>query len=103
MPSSSSDRRPGVSTLAVHGTSHPVEAGTPVVPPIVQSATFLGGRAGEPELLYTRHGNNPTQRYVQQKLAALEGTEAALVLASGMAATAMTLLALTRLGDHIVA
>jgi cystathionine beta-lyase/cystathionine gamma-synthase len=36
-------------------------------------------------------------------VAALEGTEAAVALASGMGATAMVLLALTEAGDHIVA
>src|SRR5687768_17439993 len=95
--------RPGVSTVAVHGAAHPLEPGAPVVPPIVQSATFVGGGPEDRELLYTRYGNNPTQVYVQEKLAVLEGMEAALVLASGMAATAMTLLALTRHGDHVVA
>jgi cystathionine beta-lyase/cystathionine gamma-synthase len=70
----------------------------------VQSATFVfhGGRDDE-ELLYSRYGNNPNQRQVGRKVAALEGMEAALPLASGMAATAMTLLALTESGDHVVA
>ena len=38
-----------------------------------------------------------------RKLALLEGAEASLVLGSGMAAIAMTLLTLTQSGDHIVA
>lgn len=73
-----------------------------MVPPIVQSATFFGGD-GRGELLYSRYGNNPNQALLARKIAELEGTEAALPLASGMAATAMSLLALTRAGDHIVA
>lgn len=40
---------------------------------------------------------------LQQRLAELEGAEAALVLASGRAATACTLLALLRPGDHLLA
>jgi cystathionine beta-lyase/cystathionine gamma-synthase len=40
---------------------------------------------------------------VQERLAALEGAEAALVLASGMAAMSSTMLALLRAGDHLVA
>jgi cystathionine beta-lyase/cystathionine gamma-synthase len=75
-----------------------------VAKPVVQSATFLfrGGGDGE-ELLYTRYGNNPNQRQVGRKVAALEGMEAATPLASGMAATAMALLALSDAGDHVVA
>ncbi|MBY0490551.1 MAG: PLP-dependent aspartate aminotransferase family protein [Gemmatimonadaceae bacterium] len=40
---------------------------------------------------------------LSRRLAALEGAESALVLASGMAATACTMLALLRSGDHLVA
>jgi cystathionine beta-lyase/cystathionine gamma-synthase len=39
---------------------------------------------------------------VQKRLALLEGAEAALVLASGMGATACSMLALLRSGDHLV-
>lgn len=52
---------------------------------------------------YLRHGNTPAAGILQRRLAALEGTESALVLSSGMAATACTLLALLRSGDHMVA
>lgn len=91
----------GPSTLGVHAGAPPSVPGQPVVRPVVQSATFFGGGAGE--LLYTRYGNNPNQIAVGQKLAVLEGMEAGLPLASGMAATAMTFLAAARAGDHIVA
>jgi cystathionine beta-lyase/cystathionine gamma-synthase len=40
---------------------------------------------------------------LSRRLAALEGAESALVLASGTAATACTMLALLRSGDHLVA
>ena len=96
-------RRPGPSTLGIHGGAHPRQAGDPVVPPIVQSATFMWGQPADGELLYSRYGNNPNQLAVGRKIAALEGTEAGAVLASGMGATAMTLLSLTGVGDHIVA
>jgi len=78
-------------------------AGDPVVPPLVQSATFFGDGRSKDELLYTRYGNNPLQVQVGQKLALLEGAEAGMVLGSGMAAVAMSILALTQSGDHIVA
>ncbi len=97
------ERHPGLSTRAVHAGAHERAPGQPVVPPIVQSATFFWGGPGDGELRYSRYGNNPNQRLLGEKVAALEGTEAAVPLASGMAAAAMTLLALTRADDHVVA
>ncbi|MDT8368268.1 MAG: PLP-dependent aspartate aminotransferase family protein [Longimicrobiales bacterium] len=96
-------RRRGPSTDAIHGDGHRPSPGEPIVPPIVQSSTFAGGFGRNEELLYTRYGNNPTQTAVGRKIAELEGMEAGAVLGSGMGAIAMTLLALTTRGDHIVA
>jgi len=93
----------GPATIGVHAGSDDKRAGAPVVPPITQSATFRWATPADGELLYTRDGNNPNQLQVGKKVAALEGTEAAVALASGMGATAMVLLALTEAGDHIVA
>lgn len=93
----------GPATIGVHGGAGERTPGAPVVPPITQSATFHWATPEDGELLYTRYGNNPNQVQVAAKVAALEGTEAAVALASGMGATAMTLLALTETGDHIVA
>jgi cystathionine beta-lyase/cystathionine gamma-synthase len=103
MSDADATRRPGPSTLGIHGGEAPRRPGDPVVPPIVQSATFFWAKPDDGELLYSRYGNNPNQALLARKLAALEGTEAAVPLASGMGATAMVLLALTRAGEHIVA
>lgn len=93
----------GPSTAAIHGALHPRADRSPVVPPIVQSSTFVNpvGSSGEP--LYTRYGNNPNQIEIGEKLALLEGAESALFLASGMSATALAHLAVLRPGDHLVA
>jgi len=97
-------RTRGPSTLGVHGSGAGEKTpGSPVVLPISQSATFHWADPRDGELLYTRYANNPNQVAVAQKVAALEGTDAAATLASGMAAAAMTLLALTDSGDHVVA
>jgi len=93
----------GPSTLGIHGGAHDRVPGQPVVPPIVQSATFLWGSPADGELLYSRYGNNPNQELLGRKIAALEEMPAGAALASGMGATTMTLLALTQAGDHIVA
>jgi len=52
--------------------------------------------------VYTRI-NNPTQDVVEQRLAALEGGVGALLVASGMAATAISIMNVAQAGDHIVA
>lgn len=51
--------------------------------------------------IYTRI-MNPTQDAVEQRLAALEGGVAALLLASGSAATTFAILNVAEAGDHIV-
>ena len=102
--SSDGQARQRPATLGIHAGSPDPVPGAPVVLPVVQSSTFFGG-AGEPasELLYSRYGNNPNQALVGEKMAALEGTEAALLLSSGMSAITMTLLAALPEGGHIVA
>ncbi|MEU8894785.1 bifunctional o-acetylhomoserine/o-acetylserine sulfhydrylase [Nocardia sp. NPDC048505] len=63
-------------------------------------AAALFGLA-EPGNIYTRIGN-PTQDAVEQRIAALEGGVAALLLSSGQAAETYAILNLAGAGDHIV-
>ena len=82
-----------------------------VNPSISDSATFtfLGAETmvdtfhGETEgcFLYSRHWN-PTNKYLSDALAAMEGTPAAWVTASGMGAITSAILQLCSAGDHIV-
>ena len=51
--------------------------------------------------LYTRNGG-ANQRYLQEKLASLEGGEDCVVLASGVAALSGLFFALLESGDHVV-
>ena len=97
-------RPPGKSTLAVHGGGAPRNAGAPIGAPLLQSVNYVQefGPEGAENLLYTRYGNTPNEEVVQKRLALLEGAEAALVLSSGMGATACALLALLRPGDHLL-
>ncbi|MEE2032353.1 bifunctional o-acetylhomoserine/o-acetylserine sulfhydrylase [Rhodococcus chondri] len=55
----------------------------------------------EPGNIYTRI-MNPTQDAVEQRIAALEGGVAALLLSSGQAAETLAILNLAAAGDHIV-
>lgn len=90
-------------TLLLHGGREPSVPGDPVVTPLTQSVNFVMPVGVESDLPYARYANMPTAQTLHRRLAALEGTESALVLASGMAATTCTLLALLRSGDHLVA
>lgn len=96
-------RRYGPSTLAIHGVPHRKPDWTPVMPPIVQSSTFVNPVGSDAEVLYTRYGNNPNQIDVARKYALLEGAESAIAVASGMGATALAHLAVLRPGDHLLA
>jgi methionine-gamma-lyase len=64
------------------------------------SETFDGTREGC--FLYSRHWN-PSNKYLSDALAAMEGTEAAWVTGSGMGAITSAILQLIGCGDHIVA
>lgn len=56
----------------------------------------------EPGNIYSRF-TNPTVTMFQNRLAALEGAEACVATATGMAAVATTALGLLKAGDHILA
>jgi cystathionine beta-lyase/cystathionine gamma-synthase len=90
-------------TLAVHAGEPPHDVDAPVATPLHQSVSFVQEIGTAEGLRYPRHGNVPNAEVVQTKLAALERAEAAVVLSSGMGATACALLALLRPGDHLLA
>jgi methionine-gamma-lyase len=98
-------------TRAVHAGEAPCPATGALDTPIYQSTTFVSANSDEmaavygeekPGFMYTRYGN-PTIHALEQKLAALEGGEAALATASGMAAVSSAILGYVQAGDHVVA
>ncbi|HEX5482723.1 MAG TPA: aminotransferase class I/II-fold pyridoxal phosphate-dependent enzyme [Terriglobia bacterium] len=98
-------------TIAVHAGESPCPVTGALDTPIYQSTTFVSPNADEmaavygeekPGYMYTRYGN-PTLRALESKMAALEGGEAALVAASGMAAISSAILGYIKAGDHVVA
>ena len=58
--------------------------------------------AGPDEFIYARYGK-PTVAMFEDRIAALEGAEAAFATASGMAAVSGALTSLLKAGDHVVA
>ena len=82
-----------------------------VNPSITDSATYtfmaektmIDAFHGDAEgcFLYSRHWN-PSNKYLADALAAMEGTESAWVTGSGMGAITTTILQLCNTGDHII-
>lgn len=96
---------PKLETKIIHaGEPDPRIAGA-VSMPIFQTAMFEydGEDAGYHDIRYIRLNNTPNHMVLQNKLAALENAEAALVAASGMAAISAALLTMLSAGDHLLA
>jgi methionine-gamma-lyase len=99
-----------IETKCIHAGEHPDPCTRAVVPPIYQTTIFdfdssedieqyMLGK--EPGYMYSRYGN-PTLTVLENKMAALEGAEEGLSLASGNAATTVAILLCVGSGDHIV-
>jgi methionine-gamma-lyase len=102
---------PGFSTRAIHHGYDPYEGHGALCPPLYLSSTYtfptvadgMARFAGEqPGYVYSRVGN-PTTGLLEERLANLEGGEAALVTASGQGATTSLLWTLLAPGDELIA
>lgn len=100
----------GISTRAIHA-DRPHNPTRAVSPAIFQTATFRWDSPDDgvelasetaPTEFYSRWGN-PNVRQLEALVAALEGAEGALAVASGMAAACLSVMPWVRAGDHIVA
>ncbi len=91
-------------TRVVHaGEPRPRVEGA-ITPPIFQTSTYVSGDASDyHDLRYLRLNNSPNHLALHAKLAALEGSESALVTASGMSAISTALLSVLKSGDHLLA
>ncbi len=101
----------GFSTRAIHKGHDPRQHHGALNPPVYLNSTyaFESTRQGqnrflgeEPGYVYSRVGN-PTETVLEEKLADLEGGEAALAVASGMGAITSLIWSLVEPGDEIVA
>jgi len=81
-----------------------------VAPPVIQTSNFSYPSVAamrealqhEFEQPFYSRGYNPTLAILRKKLAALEGTEDALVCGSGSAAVAIAVLGNLKKGDHVI-
>lgn len=94
-------------TLLAHDEPNPWMS---VTPPIVQSSLFTFATVEEMEQRFAGNGNqpiysrgdNPTVQLFEQKVAELEGGEAARAFSSGMGAISGAILSLVKAGDRMV-
>jgi len=100
----------GPRTRAVHAGETPDPITGASAPNLVMSTTFtmeepagfsINAFEGEIPYVYTRWGN-PTIHMLEEKLAALEGTEDCVAFGSGMAATAALMFESLKSGGHLV-
>jgi methionine-gamma-lyase len=103
-------KRWGDATIAIHQGDERFHVGVPVGTTVARTANFTFESTEEMKrwaegkssaYIYTRYGN-PTLTLAEEKLAALEGAEAAIVTASGMAAISSALLAVLKAGDEVI-
>ncbi len=99
-----------LATRAIHAGVKPAQQRGAVSPPIYQTATFVAEDTADLEAInsgtkrgfvYTRQ-RNPTVMAAEEKLAAVEEAESAVLFGSGMAAIEAAVSARTRTGDEIV-
>lgn len=105
------DHEDGIGTRAVHAGLRPRDHEGAVSAPIYQSVTFAAPDTETLEAVNTgkmrgfvySRVRNPTVMAAEQRLAALEEAESAVLFASGMAAVAGALAPLLQAGDEMVA
>jgi cystathionine beta-lyase/cystathionine gamma-synthase len=96
--------RSGFDTQSVHAGEARPFIDRAIVMPIFQSSTFeYWGEKSYNDVRYIRLNNTPNHIALGKKLSAMEGTETAVVTASGMAAISTALLALVGEGGHLIA
>jgi O-acetylhomoserine (thiol)-lyase len=101
----------GISTLALHAGQHADPTTGSRAVPIYQTTSYVFKSTEHAANLFAlkEFGNiytrlmNPTTDVFEQRVAAIEGGTGALGVASGQAAISYALLAITQLGDEIVA
>ena len=92
-----------LATLTIHAGTEAATPDTPVVHPLFQSVNFVQEIGTGEGLALSALRQHAERRGGPARIAALEGAEAAVLLGSGMGATACALLALLRPGDHLIA
>jgi cystathionine beta-lyase/cystathionine gamma-synthase len=81
-----------------------------ISPPVVSSSNFIFDTVddffeaihNDKDITAYSRGSNPTVRLLEKKVAALQGTEDALMFGSGSAAIAAAVISQVKAGDHVI-
>lgn len=102
------NNRQGFQTRAIHHAYNPADHHGAVAPPIYMTSTYAFESVADAEATaevggatYARE-HNPTSALLEARIADLEGTEACVVVGSGMAAVGTLMLSLLSQGDRVV-
>lgn len=91
----------GMATRGVHAGQRPDPATGAIMPPIVQTSTYVQQGLGINKGYEYARGRNPTREALERNVAALEGGRHGFAFSSGMGClTSLTML--FKAGDHIV-
>jgi cystathionine beta-lyase/cystathionine gamma-synthase len=89
------------STRAIHAGQRPDPTTGAIMPPIVQTSTYVQEGLGVNKGYEYARGKNPTREALERNVAALEGGRHGFAFSSGMGCTD-SLMKLFKSGDHVV-
>ena len=88
-------------TRTIHAGQRPDPTTGAIMPPIVQTSTYVQDGLGENKGYEYARGKNPTREALERNVAALEGGKHGFAFSSGMGCTD-SLMKLFKSGDHLV-
>lgn len=91
-----------LSTLAIHGGPGPDPTTGAILPPIVQSTTYVQQSVGNHKGYTYSRASNPTVSALEQALGAIEDAPPSVCFSTGLAAETALFLTLLKSGDHVV-
>jgi methionine-gamma-lyase len=103
-------KKRNIETMLIHDAYDARKHAGSLTPPLFQTSTYTFETAQHGEksfsgednsYIYSRLGN-PTVHILEERMASLEGGEAALAFGSGMAAVSTTLFSLLKARDHVI-
>ena len=95
------DAQYGFSTRGIHAGQRPDPVTGAIMPPIVQTSTFVQEALGVNKGYEYARGTHPTRQAFERNVASLEGARHGFAFSSGMGCVT-TLCMLFKAGDHIV-
>ncbi|MBM4194314.1 MAG: cystathionine gamma-synthase [Gemmatimonadetes bacterium] len=95
------DLKYGFSTRGIHAGQRPDPTTGAIMPPIVQTSTFVQEALGVNKGYEYARGTNPTRQALERNVATLEGGRHGFAFSSGMGCTD-SIMKLLKGGDHVI-